>query len=276
MLSFLHTFQPQAILISYGHITIHWYGLFIVSGILAALAISFWLAKYYEVDPDLIFDLSFWLIIGGIAGARLYDIGLQLPYYYEHPGQILAIWKGGLAIHGSILAGLAIIWLFSKRHKIDFWRLSSLLVPGLVIGQAIGRWGNYFNQELFGLPTSLPWGIPIDLANRPWQYIGSSFFHPTFLYESLGCLAIGLALIIWNVRSDKKRADRKGFYVCSVSAYMILYSLLRFSLEFIRIDDAPVIAGLRWPQIASLILIILFTLLLKKQHAKTKKTVGQE
>lgn len=274
MLGFLHTFQPQAILFSYGPLTIHWYGLFIVSGILAALAISFWLARHYDINPDLIFDLSFWLIIGGIAGARLYDIFLQLPYYYGHPGQILAIWKGGLAIHGAILAGLAIIWFFSKRHKIDFWRLSSLLVPGLAIGQAIGRWGNYFNQELFGLPTNLPWGIPIDLANRPWQYIDSIFFHPTFLYESLGCLAIGLILIIWNVRSGKKKADKNAFYVCSVSAYMILYSLLRFSLEFIRIDDAPIIAGLRWPQIASLILIFLFTLLLKKQHAKTQKIIG--
>jgi len=273
MISFLHTFQPQAILLSYGHITIYWYGLFVVTGILAALAISLLLARYYTLTTDAVFDLSFWLIVGGIVGARLYDIVLQLPYYYEHPWQMLEIWKGGLAIHGSIVAGLLIVWIFSQRHKINFWRLGSLLVPGLAIGQAIGRWGNYFNQELFGQPTGLSWGIPIDLANRPWQYINSQFFHPTFLYESLGCLAIGIILIIWNIRSAQTKRTSQNFHLYSVSFYMISYSVLRFSLELIRVDETPIILGLRWPQLASLAIIIFFlSLLFKKSHAKSQKT----
>lgn len=274
MLSFLHTFQPSAVLFSYGFITVYWYGLFVVTGILAALAISLLLAKYYALSADIVFDLSFWLIVGGIVGARLYDICLQLPYYYEHPWQMLAIWKGGLAIHGAIIAGLLITWIFSRRHKINFWRLGSLLVPGLAIGQAIGRWGNYFNQELFGQPTSQPWGIPIDLANRPWQYINIQFFHPTFLYESLGCLAIGIILIIWNIRSAQTRQIDQIFYLRSVSFYMVSYSVLRFFLEVIRIDETPIILGLRWPQLASLTIIIFFlSLLFKKSHAKSQKTI---
>ncbi len=273
-MSFLHTFEPQAILLSYGPITIYWYGLFIVLGILTALAISFQLAKYYNLTTDIIFDLSFWLIIGGIIGARLYDIFLQLPYYYQHPWQTLAIWKGGLAIHGGLIAGLFIVWSFACRKQINFWRLGAILAPGLAIAQSIGRWGNYFNQELFGLPTNLPWGIPINLINRPWQYINSPFFQPTFLYESLGCLIIGLALIIWNFYAIKNKKNDHNFQVCSVSVYMISYSILRFSLEFIRIDEAPVVWGLRWPQLASLVIIAAFVLLLTKSHAKIQKTIS--
>lgn len=222
---------------------------------LAALAISFWLARHYSIRQNDIFDLSFWLIIGGLIGARLYDVLLELPYYIAHPWQILAIWQGGLAIHGAILAGLAIVLIFSRRKRIDFFKISSLLVPGVALGQAIGRWGNYFNQELFGRPTDLPWGIPIDLMNRPAAYVTESYFHPTFLYESLGCLAIFALLFCLNLWVIEKDRLSRRFYVWSVGLYMILYSILRFSLEYIKIDATPYLLGMRWPQIASLLLL---------------------
>lgn len=262
MFNFLHTFHPQPILISFGPVTIYWYGLFFVLGILAALAITFRLAKYYGLKSDLIFDLSFWLIIGGLLGARAYDVFLQLPYYLQNPWQTLEIWKGGLAIHGAIIAGLLIIWLFARRHKINFWKLSALIAPGLALAQALGRWGNYFNQELFGRPTDLPWGIPINLINRPWQYVSNVYFHPTFLYESLGCFLIFIFLIIYNAYFIKKERPSVRFYIWSTVLYMILYSILRFSLEFIRSDEAPYLLGLRWPQIISLIIVILSILAL--------------
>ena len=280
-MNFLHTFQPQPILISLGPLTVYWYGLFMVLGILAALAVTFYLAKYYNFNRDKIFDLVFWLIIGGLIGARIYDVFLQLPYYFAHPLQTLQIWKGGLAIHGAIIAGLIIIWLFARRQKINFWKLSALLVPGLALGQAIGRWGNYFNQELFGRPTALPWGIPINIINRPLDYLSAQFFHPTFLYESIGNFLIFIILIALNIYFFKRHNENNNseitptasrFYVWITALYMILYSILRFSLEFIRLDETPLVFGLRWPQVISLIIIIGSILaLIFRSHAQKEK-----
>jgi phosphatidylglycerol:prolipoprotein diacylglycerol transferase len=272
MFNFLHTFQPQPILLSFGPIAIYWYGFFIVLGITAALLVTFKLAKYYKISNDTVFDLAFWLIIGGIIGARLYDIGLNLPYYFNHPLQTLKIWQGGLAIHGAIISGLIIVWLFTHRYKINFWKLTALFVPGLALAQAIGRWGNYFNQELFGLPTAQPWGIPINLLNRPLNYLSFEYFQPTFLYESLGCLVIFLFLLIINIYYIKEKKLGDKFYIWSVALYMILYSILRFTLEFIRLDETPTVFSLRWPQIISLIIIIISVLILIfKTHAASTK-----
>jgi phosphatidylglycerol:prolipoprotein diacylglycerol transferase len=273
MINFLHTYLPQPILLQFGPINLNWYGLFLVLGILTALCISVYLGKkYYNIPQDEVFDISFWLIIWGVAGARIYDVFLQLPYYTKHPLQILQIWKGGLAIHGSIIAGLAVIYYFSHKKKISFFKLTALFVPGLALGQAIGRFGNYFNQELFGLPTNLAWGIPISLTNRPAEYITAQYFHPTFLYESLGCLLIFLILLL--IIKTKNKISNTYFYVWFTAAYMVLYSLLRFSLEFIRVDYAPVFLGLRWPQFISLIIIftaVIISIIQKHVFYKNEK-----
>lgn len=272
MINFLHTFHPQAVLFSFGAVTIYWYGLLMVLGILVAFITSYQLARYYNLNPEIIFDLSFWLIIGGLAGARIYDDFLQLPYYLEHPLQSIEVWKGGLAIHGGLIAGLLIIWWFARRKKLNFWQLTALFVPGLALAQAIGRWGNYFNQEIFGLPTSLPWGIPINLVNRSAPYINSLYFQPTFLYESLGCLLIGLFLLGVNIYAIKGHKLNHNFYIWSTALYLILYSLLRLLLEFIRLDPTPEFLGLRWPQLISLIIItLIFLFLFLNTHAKNSK-----
>lgn len=268
---FLHYFNPEPILLSFGPLTIYWYGVFMVLGIIAAILISFWLAKYYNVSENLIFDLFFWVIIGGIIGARIYDIFLNFNYYLIYPLQTLKIWEGGLAIHGAIIAGIIIILIFARRQKFSFWEMGALIVPGLALGQAIGRWGNYFNQELFGLPTNSPIGIPIDIANRPVQYIFNDFFQPTFLYESLGCLLIFIFLLSLNFYFIKRKKLNRQFYVWSVSLYMILYSILRFGLEFIRTDETPYFSGLRFPQIVSLFIIILFLLIIIFQSNAPKE-----
>ncbi len=258
MFTFLHNFQPKPILFSFGSISIYWYGLFVVLGILSAVFISYKLADVYKIDKEKIIDLAFWIIVFGIIGARIYHIFLEFNYYLKHPLDVFKIWNGGIAIHGGIIAGLIVIYLFSKKEKINFWLLTSIIVPGLALGQAIGRWGNYFNQELFGLPTNLPWGIPINIINRPIQYISFSYFHPTFLYESLGNLLIFFILFfshLFIIRKQKK--SFYSFFVIS-AVYAILYSILRFGLEFIRIDSTPVVYGWRWPQIVSVIIIIVF------------------
>lgn len=271
MIDFLHSFQPQAVILSFGPINLYWYGLLMVVGIISALSLSFYLAKHYSFSTETILDLSFWLIINGLIGARIYDDLLQLPYYINHPWQSLQIWKGGLAIHGAIIAGLATIIIFAKRRKLDFWKLSSLFLPGLALAQSIGRWGNYFNQEIFGTPTNLPWGIPIDLINRPIQYLNAEYFHPTFLYESLGCLIISFILLCLNIYQIKKHRLNDFFYAMTLAIYMLSYSVLRFVLEYIRLDETPILFNFRWPQLISLsIIATAILLLIFKYHARSK------
>lgn len=263
MINFLHTFDPQPIIFSFGPINLRWYGLLISLGFTTALFVTIWLSKrYFKIKSELIFDLAFWLIIVGLIGARLYDVILQLPYYTDHPLQIIQIWKGGLAIHGGLVAGLIFVYFFSHYHKINFFKLTALIVPGLAIGQAIGRFGNYFNQELFGKPTNLPWGIPISIQNRPIEYISNPYFHPTFLYESLACFLIFIIIITTYNYLENKQALNLKAYTWSTVFYVVSYSLIRLSLEFIRLDPTPIFLGWRWPQIFSLILIISSILLL--------------
>lgn len=290
MISFLHNYHPDPIIFQFGPIALRWYGLFVVLGISAAIMVSLRLAKKYQLAFEAVFDLAFYLIIGGLIGARIYDVLLQLPYYLDHPWHILQIWRGGLAIHGAIIAGLLIIYFFGRSKKINFFKLTALVVPGLALGQSIGRWGNYFNQELFGLPTHLPWGIPISPVYRPLEHISAQYFHPTFLYESLACLILFFLLLylnsIWlkekkvshqeivtesikkEIKLIARRANKESpsVYTWLTAVYVISYSLIRFFLEFIRLDATPLFLGWRWPQIFSLILIIITVFLLIIVH----------
>lgn len=270
MIPFLHSFIPQSILFSWGVITIHWYGLTMATAITAALMIILSLSKLAKINQNKIWDLVFWLVIFGLIGARIYEIFLNFPFYWSNPGQTIKVWEGGLAIHGAIIAGLITAFIYCRHHQLNFWKISAILSVGAVLGQAIGRWGNWFNQELFGLPTNLPWGIPISLTNRPTVWINYQYFQPTFLYESLGCLLIFL-IFYWLLRKKIKAnqltvSSAKKF----VGSYLIFYSLLRFSLEFIKIDETPIFLGWRWPQIISLIIIFLsLFLIIDKKHVKT-------
>jgi|SRR3989339_237814 len=270
MFNFLHTFNPDPVLISVGPFSVHWYGLFIVSGILAATVVAFKLGEKYGLKKDTIIDTIFYLVIGGIAGARLYHIGLEFSYYSKNPLNIFKLWQGGLAIHGGIIAGVIVLYMLAKKYKIRLWQLAAIFAPGLALAQAIGRWGNYFNQEIYGLPTTLPWGIPIEPTNRIAEYFTFEYFHPTFLYESIGNFLIFLILISIHAYIIKNKKFHDYFYFSVIASYLILYSLLRFSLEFIRVDRTPEILGLRWPQIASLVIIIMTIIFLTIKN-KTKK-----
>lgn len=267
MFSWLHNFIPDPVLVNIWPANIYWYGLFVVSGIIAALYTTLYLAKKFLINKEIIWDLSFYLIVFGLIGARIYEVFLEFPYYLNHPAQIIKVWEGGLAIHGAIIAGIFTIYYFSKKHQTNFWKLIAIIVPGLALGQAIGRYGNWFNQELFGLPTNLPWGIPITLENRPLEFINQTFFHPTFFYESLGSLIIFAILLIIISRYSKLEIK----VAMQISAlYLFLYSILRFILEFIKIDKTPIFLGWRWPQVISLLIIFSALIILKKSfHAKT-------
>jgi len=272
MTDFLHTFNPSPILIQFGAIKIHWYGLFIVIGILSALFITLRLAKYYKINKDDIIDISFWVILFGLLGGRIYDVLLEWQYYLNHPDNIIKIWQGGLAIHGALIAGLITAVYLSKRKKIPLLPLLAIMTPGLALAQAIGRWGNYFNQELFGSPTNLPWGIPIQFVNHVPGYYEYRYFHPTFLYESIGNFVIFLILIgiFYLIRKNKQIIDAEKNII---AVYLISYSILRFSLEFIKIDITPILFNLRFPQIISILTVIGTIAWLVLQKQKNRDTI---
>ncbi len=275
MINFLHTFTPTAVLAAWGPVTIYWYGLLMAVAMLAAIIAASRLGRWYHLKSEVIMDLSFWLIVGGVIGARLYYIGLEWDYFSGNLGDLVKIWQGGLAIHGGIIAGLLVLWLFARLRKINFWLLASVVVPALALGQAIGRWGNYFNQELFGLPTGAPWGIPIATINRPAAYLQNSFFHPTFLYESIGTLLLFGFLILAHYLAVKENKNLTLNQRAITFAYLIFYSVLRFVLEEFRVDATPMVGPWRWPQVVSAVLalvslaILIYSAFQQKKKSKT-------
>ena len=161
---------------------------------------------------------------------------------------MFAIWQGGLAIHGAIIGGIATIIVYSYWQGKNFWQLADLSAPAIALGQAIGRWGNYFNQEIFGTPTDLPWGIPIALANRPFQYLSAQYFHPTFLYESaLNLVNFGI-LFYLHYRLKLKKPG------AIVLVYLFNYSVIRISMELLRTDAVPLFLGFRVTAVVSLLI----------------------
>ncbi len=260
MLTLLHSFYPASVLLDFSPLTIHWYGLCLVLAMGAAIFTTLKLSKYYRISKEIALDLAIYLIIGGILGARIYEIFLEFPYYSHNLLATIKIWEGGLAIHGAIIGGIIAALYFAKKNKLSLTYLIALVVPGMAIGQAIGRWGNWFNQELFGLPSNLPWSIPIEIINRPLQYINSTYFHPTFLYESIGSFLI-FCLLLFLIYGWRRSLEIKQSKII-IFVYLFSYSVLRFSLEFIKIDQTPMFLGLRWPQIASLIIIIISIVIL--------------
>lgn len=250
-------YSPDPILLHIGPLAIHWYGLTMALGLLAGLGVTVKVGSWYGVAKETAFDLFFYLVIFGFIGARLFYVLYNLPYFLDNPLDAMKIWEGGIGIHGGIVAGAAIVWQFARRRGQSPWLLAAIITPGLALGQAIGRWGNFFNQELFGLPTNLPWGIPIDAAHRPEAFSAFMYFHPTFLYESVGNILIFTVLLYMH------RSLRRGYYQLSANSYqlivfmyILLYSLLRFAMETLRLDEVGLIGGIRvtmWLAVAGMV-----------------------
>lgn len=250
-MNFLYNFNPHPILLELGPLIFRWYGLMIAIGLLSAIFVSAYLAKRRGRNTDDVYSLAFWLAIGGIIGARLYDfVIIEFDYFIGQPLDIFKIWQGGLAIHGAVIGGVIalVVWCRVKKQKVlDWLDLAAVSVP---LGQAIGRWGNYFNQELFGGPTNLPWGIPIDMAHRPIQYLSSTHFHPAFLYESILNFILFL-ILFFLMKKDKLPAGAVALL------YIAGYGLIRFVMELIRIDETTMILGWRLPQFVGLMAFVI-------------------
>ncbi|MEI6379167.1 MAG: prolipoprotein diacylglyceryl transferase [Candidatus Falkowbacteria bacterium] len=252
-INFLHTWPPTRLALVLGPLHIYWYGLLMVLAILASLFALNRLARLAKWRDNLVIDLAFYLVISALIGARLYHVAVQWAYYSHHLNEIPAIWQGGLAIHGAVLAGALTLYLFARRHAMNFRFMTAALAGVLPLGQAIGRWGNYFNQELFGRPTNLPWGIPIEPVWRGAAYQTASYFHPVFLYESLADLL--LFLILWQFAKRALAKNSKPWANLAIAGYIAGYSMIRFLMESLRVDYTPLVLGLRWPQVVSLFFI---------------------
>jgi len=249
--------SPSQSTISAGPLTIHFYAL----GILIGIAVAIWLGRvrYAKVggNADDVSDVAIWAVPFGIIGGRIYHVITSPEKYFgngANPIDALRIWQGGLGIWGAISFGAFGAYLYFRTHKtsLTYAQLLDCLAPGVVLAQAIGRVGNYFNQELFGRPTSLPWGLEIDAPNRPNGYETFETFHPTFLYELIWCLLVAY-LLIKLPGSIKKLVTRKGDIF---ALYVLAYTLGRLWIETLRIDESNLILGLRLNVWVSLIVIV--------------------
>ncbi|MEA5502145.1 prolipoprotein diacylglyceryl transferase [Halotia wernerae UHCC 0503] len=246
--------SPGPILVKLGPITIRWYGLLIATAVLIGVSLSQYLAKRRNINPDLLSDLSIWLVIGAIPAARLYYVLFQWSEYAQYPERIIAIWQGGIAIHGAIIGGTLAALIFAKLKQVSFWQLADLVAPSLILGQAIGRWGNFFNSEAFGSPTNLPWKLYIPPERRPPELVNFEYFHPTFLYESLWDLMVFTLLITLFFRGLSGKLRLRLGTLSMV--YLIAYSLGRLWIEGLR-TDSLMLGPLRIAQVVSLIGITL-------------------
>jgi phosphatidylglycerol:prolipoprotein diacylglycerol transferase len=178
--------SPGPLVFQLGPFALRWYGLLIALAVLIGLMVSMRLARLRGIDPGLVADLLPLLVLGAVIGARSYYVALQWPEYQGHWGEMLAIWHGGIAIHGALIVGSLTTIAFCRWRRQPFWPLLDILLPAVALGQAIGRWGNFFNSEAFGAPSDdLPWRLTIPLERRPLQFLDQATYHPTFLYESL-------------------------------------------------------------------------------------------
>jgi prolipoprotein diacylglyceryl transferase len=230
--------SPDSSTIEIGPLSIHFYGLTLLVAIAGAVVVTGIRWTRRGGEWDLIFRVAVWGVAAGIVGARLYHVITswdELPDEWWGP---FAIWKGGLGVWGGIALGFIVGGIVARRSGADLARLADCTAPGLLVAQGIGRFGNWWNQELFGRPTDLPWGLEISPENRPLEYVQSETFHPTFLYEALWCFAAAGVLLLVERRF---RIRPGGLF----AIYVFLYSLGRLWIEWIRVDPSHEWGGIR-------------------------------
>ncbi len=241
--------SPQDGSLDLGPVTLHVYGILLAIGVVVASLIALrrwgrWGRERGQLEAMLV-----WIVIGGVVGARLYHVATDYEKFEGDWLRVLEIWEGGLSIWGVIIGGLIAVIVVCLVKHVEIPLVTDAIVPGLLVAQAIGRFGNWFNQELFGEPTTLPWALEIDPVNRPPGFEQFATFHPTFLYESLYCLALA-GIIIWVERRWTLRNGQ------STALYLAGYCFGRFWLENLRIDDAKLVGPLRVNAWVSLLVML--------------------
>jgi phosphatidylglycerol---prolipoprotein diacylglyceryl transferase len=261
---------------SIGPLTIHYYGVLIMLGVVFAAFIADRNAKQRGLDSELIWDMLPWLLIGGIAGARIWHIltpppsmiaqGITAQYYLTHPLDALAIWRGGLGIPGAVIGGLIALAIYARKHHMYIPTWVDIIAPGLALAQAIGRWGNFVNQELYGSPSNLPWAIYIDPQHRLPEYQDIAYYHPTFLYESLWNIA-NMGILLWLSKRYSKWLKPGDIFL----VYLVIYPVGRFLVEMLRLDSSRV-GGINFNQTLMAVTAVCATAaLIIRHHTGTRQ-----
>lgn len=252
------------VFISIGTIQIYYYSIFILLGMLSALFILYINAKKENIDTDKLLDIVFYTVIFSLLGARLHYVLFNLDYYIKNHLEIIQTYKGGLAIHGGIIFGIITIYVLAKKKNIKFTKILDISAPALLLGQAIGRWGNFFNQEAYGNITSLKHLIDMHIPKfiRDNMYIDGLYREPMFLYESIGCL---LGFIILSLLRRKKVLKEN----LSTAFYLVWYGILRFIIESRR-SDSLMLGTLKVAQLISIIFILIGIIIFINNRKKAK------
>ena len=260
--------------LSLGPLLLRWNGLLIALGIAMGALFAAYGAKRRNFDPEIIYYLFLPLTVWGTIGARLWhiftpplssvELGLTTGHYLTHPLDLIALWVGGLGLPGAMIGASIALYYFARKNELPFLELADVLAPGLVLAQAIGRLGNYFNQELYGLPTNLPWKIFIEPAYRLVGFESVEYYHPLFAYEMILNFGI-MVLLLWLGRRFANTLRSGDIF----QVYLGSYSLIRFLLEFLRLDIAQ-IYGININQVFFGIIFVLVGITLYLQHRPAK------
>ncbi len=248
-------------IIQLGPLAIRWYGLILALSIFLSFIVirkQSWKLGISQADVD---DYSFWAIIAAILGARIYYVLFSWSYFSQNLYEAYKIWHGGLSIYGAVLGGIIFTYFYSRKKAYSFWQLSDLVVLGLPVGQALGRLGNFVNQEAFGGPTNLPWKMYVQPANRPTNFMSSSFFHPAFLYEMI---ASGLIFLLIYKLFGKVRSG--SIFL----TYLLAYSVARWLIESFR-TDSFFVYGFRGDQLVAFAIIVVSAALLYFREIRSPK-----
>lgn len=245
------TIQPlNPIAFTLGPISVHWYGIIIGSGLALALYIAIREANRRGLPKDLFADLMLWAIPIAIISARIYYVIFEWKYYSNHPSEIIAVWNGGIAIHGALIGSVITTYVFARKRGISFWKITDIAAPSLILGQAIGRWGNFMNQEAHGSIVSRPFlenlHLPDFIINQ--MNVNGTYYHPTFLYESVWDI-VGFILLILLRRVNLRRGEL-------FLSYVIWYSIGRYFIEGMRTDSLMLTTNLRMAQMISIVLVV--------------------
>lgn len=259
------------VLFQIGHFTLRWYGVMIATAILVSVWVAAKEGTRKGFDPKRIKDFALFVIIGGLIGARIYYVLFSdVNYFLARPLGIFAIWEGGLAIHGAVIGGLFVTIYYTLKEKIPFWRWADTFAPSLILGQAIGRIGCFFNGDAHGYPTSLPWGLVYSKDSPAGQMYPDLPLHPTQLYE-LGFNLV-IFLILWKLR---KRDLFDGFLFL---LYVLFYSSARIFVEYFRADRLTFFGDISVAQtigVVGILLSICFLVILNQKGAKNQITQNQ-
>ena len=254
----------NSVMLDLGFIKIYWYSFFILMGVIVGYKLAINESQKFKIPKDYMINYFFYVLIFGLLGARAYYVIFNFAEYQNNLLDIFKVWEGGLAIHGGIIAGILVTLVYTKKYKIPFFRIVDIMVISLIIGQCIGRWGNFFNGEAHGPATTLSFLQSLHLPKFiiDGMYINGTYYQPTFLYESIGCLIGFILLILIRKRKNLILGDL-------TSIYLIWYGIIRFFIEGLR-TDSLLFFNLKAAQLVSIIMIICGILIIVLTRCITK------